>query len=456
MATQAVHATRGRILVVDDEAAVRDSLREWLRKDGHDVDTAQDASAALEALQANEAAYDVVLLDIKMPGMDGMELQERIHSFAPEVVIVMITAYAAVDTAVRALKSGAFDYLTKPFDPDQLSRLVANALQHARLLRENIQLRSSLGEGVPRWEIVGESSAMRQVFELVRNVAPTDATVLLRGESGTGKELVARAIHAHSRRRYFPLVAVNCGALAEGILESELFGHERGAFTGAHYRRKGKLEMADGGTLFLDEIGNIAMKTQMDLLRALETKSFTRLGGTENVHTDFRVVCATNRDLEKAVAEGEFREELYYRINVFSIQLPPLRERRGDIPLLVEHFVEHFALAMAKPVREVSPEALDLLVRHAWPGNVRELENAVERAMVVGKPPRLEAADFSLRLDEAPRSRSSEESLEKMEEVHIRDILDRHHWNITHAAAALGINRVTLYSKIRRYGLRRT
>jgi len=275
----------------------------------------------------------------------------------------------------------------------------------------------------------------------------------VRGESGTGKELVARAIHAHSRRRYFPIVAVNCGALAEGILESELFGHERGAFTGAHYRRKGKLEMADGGTLFLDEIGNIAMKTQMDLLRVLETKAFTRLGGNEVVHTDFRVICATNRNLEAAVASGDFREELYYRINVFTIHVPPLRERKSDIPLLVDHFVNRLALSMGKPVHEVSPEALDLVMRHNWPGNVRELENAVERAMVVGRAPRLEVADFSLRLGNGSETASSD-ALEEMERVHIREVLERHDWNITHAAGALGINRVTLYSKIRKYGLR--
>jgi DNA-binding NtrC family response regulator len=455
MTTQAVESgVHGRILVVDDESAVRDSLREWLRKDGHQVDTAADAPAALGVLQANDAGYDLVLLDIRMPGIDGMELQQRIHALAPELVVVMITAYASVDTAVQALKSGAYDYVTKPFDPDQLSRLVRNALQHGRLLRDNAQLRAALGDGPPRREIIGESAAMRQVFELVRCVAPTDATVLLRGESGTGKELVARAIHSHSKRRYFPLVAVNCGALAEGILESELFGHERGAFTGAHYRRKGKLEMADGGTLFLDEIGNIAMKTQMDLLRALETKSFMRLGGSEVVKTDFRVVCATNRDLEAAVATGEFREELYYRINVFTIQLPALRERKSDIPLLVDHFVQRFALSMAKPVREVSPEALDLLVRHDWPGNVRELENAVERAMVVGTPPRLEAADFSLQLGDAVAP-VADEMLDGIEKVHIRNVLDRYVWNITRSAAALGINRATLYSKIRRYGLRR-
>jgi len=443
---------QGSILVVDDEIAVRESLREWFRKDGHRVDTAADATEALKCLERRDASYDVVFLDIKMPGMDGMELQRRIREIAPDLLVVMITAYAAVDTAVRALKEGAYDYVTKPFDPDQLSVLVRNALQQRRLQAESAGKLDKIGD-TDLLEIIGQSPNMAEVYELVRTVAPTDATVLVRGESGTGKELVARAIHAHSRRRYFPIVAVNCGALAEGILESELFGHERGAFTGAHYRRKGKLEMADGGTLFLDEIGNIAMKTQMDLLRVLETKAFTRLGGNEVVHTDFRVICATNRNLEAAVASGDFREELYYRINVFTIHVPPLRERKSDIPLLVDHFVNRLALSMGKPVHEVSPEALDLVMRHNWPGNVRELENAVERAMVVGRAPRLEVADFSLRLGNGSETASSD-ALEEMERVHIREVLERHDWNITHAAGALGINRVTLYSKIRKYGLR--
>jgi DNA-binding NtrC family response regulator len=450
-----VNEDRGRILVVDDELAVRDSLQEWFRKDGHEVDTAEDATEALKKLEERGGAYDVALLDIKMPGMDGMELQRRIHDLVPDLVVIMITAYAAVDTAVAALKAGAYDYVTKPFDPDYLSHMIRNALRQRRLVDENARLRDKLSDIGPRFELIGESSQMKKIYELVLTVAPTDSTVLIRGESGTGKELVARAIHAHSKRRYFPIIPVNCGALAEGILESELFGHERGAFTGAHYRRKGKLEMADGGTLFLDEIGNIGMKTQMDLLRALETKQFTRLGGNEVVKTDFRVICATNRDLEKAVQDGDFREELYYRINVFSIALPPLRERKSDIPLLVDHFVGRFALAMGKPVKEVSPEALDLLMRYGWPGNVRELENAVERAMVVGRPPRLEAADFSLHLDNGLQ-RSAGETLDEMEAAHIRSVLEHYQWNISHSAEALGINRATLYNKIRKYGLRKS
>ena len=442
----------GRILVVDDEQSVRESLREWFTKDDHEVDTAADAKQALAKLQQDLGQWDVVLVDIKMPGMDGMELQRRIHALDPGIQVIMITAYAAVDTAIGALKAGAFDYVTKPFDPDLLSQLIRAALVERRAHRENRSVRKRLREA-PGTEIVGRSQKMQEVFELICTVAPTDSTVVIRGESGTGKELVARAIHARSKRCYFPLIPVNCGALAEGILESELFGHERGAFTGAHYRRKGKLEMANGGTLFLDEIGNIARKTQMDLLRVLETKQFTRLGGSEVVSVDFRVVCATNRNLERALQDGEFLEELYYRINVFTITLPALRERRGDIPLLVGHFIQKYGAVMNKPVEGLTPEALDRLMRHPWPGNVRELENAIERAMVVGEPPLLHGSNFALSLNGSVAHAG--ESLEDVELEHIRRVLHEQDWNITRSAQRLGINRVTLYNKIKKYGLRK-
>lgn len=443
---------RGRILVVDDEQSVRESLREWFLKDDHEVQTASDAQEALVKLQDRPGDWDVVLLDIKMPGMDGMELQRRIHGLDPAILVIMITAYAAVDTAVSALKAGAYDYITKPFDPDHLSQLIRAALAERHEHDDDRSVRKRLRE-THGTEIIGHSPSMQEVFDLIRTVAPTDSTVIIRGESGTGKELVARAIHARSKRCYFPLIPVNCGALAEGILESELFGHERGAFTGAHYRRKGKLEMAGGGTLFLDEIGNISKKTQMDLLRVLETKQFTRLGGNEIVNADFRVVCATNRNLEHALQEGDFLEELYYRINVFTIRLPALRERRVDIPLLVDFFVNKYGTAMNKPVEGVTPDALDRLMRHPWPGNVRELENAVERAMVVGRPPRLQAHDFSLHLNGGVNHAG--DSLEEVELEHIRRVLHEQDWNITRSAQLLGINRVTLYNKIKKYGLRK-
>lgn len=440
------------ILVVDDELSVRESLSGWFREDGYRVDVAAEANEALRKFQSGR--WDIVLLDIKMPGMDGIALQKRIREIDKNVVVIMITAYASVQSAVQALKDGAFDYLSKPFDPDELSTLIRNAVRQRQLLTENVQLREKVRELSRLDEIIGTSAQMKKVFELVQSVADTDATVVIHGESGTGKELVARAIHANSKRRYFPIVPVNCGALPEGILESELFGHEKGAFTGAQYRRKGKLEMANGGTLFLDEVGNISMKTQMDLLRVLEAKQFTRLGGNETVHVDFRTICATNRNLEKAVGEGSFREDLYYRINVFSIVLPPLRERRSDIPLLVQHFLRKYGLAMNKPIEEIAPEAMDLLIRHDWPGNVRELENAIERAMVVGKPPAIRPEDLPFQLLR-PSPSSTGDSIEDIQRVHIANILDRNNWNISRSAQVLKIDRVTLYNKIRKYGLRK-
>ncbi len=294
---------------------------------------------------------------------------------------------------------------------------------------------------------------MQKVFELIETVSRTDTTVMIRGESGTGKELVARAIHSNSERRFFPIVTLNCGAMPQGILESELFGHERGAFTGAHYRRKGRLELADQGTLFLDEIGNIDMKTQMDLLRVIETRQFARVGGNEIIKVDFRIICATNKDLERAINEGTFREDLYYRLNVFAISMPPLRERKSDIPLLAGYFAQKYAQAMAKPEASISPAAMDVLVRYNWPGNVRELENAIERAMVVGKSAAIQPDDLPFRLPEKNHSPQMG-SLASMERAYISDVLDRNNWNITRSAEILEIDRVTLYNKISKYGLR--
>jgi len=372
----------------------------------------------------------------------------------PSATIIFITAHASVDTAVRALKTGAFDYVTKPVDPDYLSHLIQNAIRQRALVNENIKLKEQLAEFPKLDEIIGESPAIQKVFELIHTVAKTDTTVMIRGESGTGKELIARAIHSNSERRYFPIVTINCGAMPEGVLESELFGHERGAFTGAQYRRKGKLELADQGTLFLDEVGNIDMKTQMDLLRVIETKQFTRVGGNETIKVDFRIICATNKDLEKAVQEGSFREDLYYRLNVFSIFIPPLRERKSDIPLLADYFVGKYARAMAKPISSISPEALDVLVRYDWPGNVRELENAIERAMVVGKPPAIGPQDLPFQLSEK-NSRPHTGSLAAMEKSHIASVLEQNNWNISRSAEILEIDRVTLYNKIHKYGLRK-
>jgi DNA-binding NtrC family response regulator len=439
------------ILVVDDELIVRESLSKWFREDGFRVDAAENAAAALRKLQAG--SWNLMLVDIKMPGMDGIELLQRVRQTNKEVIVIVITAFATVDTAVKALKEGAYDYITKPIDPDYLDHMVGKALQQQQLVRENQKLKDTVSELSETSEIVGESPEIKKVMELVHTVASTDTTVLIRGESGTGKELVARAIHAGSPRKYFPIVTVNCGAMTESLLESELFGHERGAFTGAQYRRKGKVELADGGTLFLDEIGNIDTKTQMDLLRVIETKQFTRVGGTEIVRSDFRVVCATNKDLECAVREGTFREDLYYRLNVFTIDLPPLRGRRGDIAKLAHFFLEKFCRQMNKKIQGFSPEAMLALKAHDWPGNVRELENAVERAVVVAQGDLIERNHLPLHA--VVTAQRDGKRLEDIEQRHIEQVLRENGWNVSRSAAILDIDRVTLYHKIEKFGLKR-
>jgi DNA-binding NtrC family response regulator len=441
-----------RILIVDDEEVVRDSLASWFREEGYEVDVAGSGKEALRMI--SEAEWDVYLLDIKMPGMDGLELQRRIREHVPGATIIIMTAYASVESAVEALKQGAHDYITKPFDPEDLARVVRNAAERKRLIRENEALRQSLEDMSKVVEVVGESQAMKHVMEQVARVAPTDATVLLLGESGTGKEVVARAIHAASPRRFMPIVVVNCGALPEGVLESELFGHERGAFTGAQYRRKGRIELADGGTLFLDEIGDIPPKTQLDLLRVLEEKKITRIGSNRPIPVDFRTIAATNRDLEAEVAAGRFREDLYYRLNVFSIRIPPLRERMEDVPVLVEHFVRKFCRSMNKPEKKVSPKAMELLMNYDWPGNVRELQNAVERAVVLSQGDELMPEDFPV-LERSRGRNAATQSLASVEEEHIRKVLQETGFNITRSAKILGIDRVTLYNKMKKYGIQR-
>jgi DNA-binding NtrC family response regulator len=439
------------IMIVDDELIVRDSLTKWFREDGYRVEAAESAAAALKKLQAR--CCMLMLVDIKMPGMDGIELLQRVKEIDKNVIVIIITAFASVDTAVKALKEGAHDYITKPIDPDHLDHIVEKALKQHELALENVRLRGVVSELAGASEIIGESPEMKKILGLIGTVAPADTTVMIRGESGTGKELVARAIHNGSGRKFFPIVTVNCGAMTETLLESELFGHERGAFTGAQYRRKGKVELADGGTLFLDEVGNIDAKTQMDLLRVIETKQFTRVGGTEVLKSDFRVICATNRDLEEAVKEGSFREDLYYRLNVFMIDVPPLRGRRGDVATLAHHFLEKYARQMNKQVRSFSPEAMHALKGYDWPGNVRELENAVERAMVVVTGPTIEKQHLPLHTLSANRERGKR--LTDVEQHHIEEVLKETAWNISRSASILGIDRVTLYHKIEKYGLKR-
>src|SRR5271167_1090763 len=434
------NGSRASLLVVDDERIVHDSLGKWFREEGYDIGIAESAREALQRMA--ERHWDAALVDIKMPGTDGIELQRRLKEIDPELAVIIMTGYASVETAVQALKNGAYDYVTKPFDPDDIAHVVHNALEHRRMARENVRLKEAVAEVVRPPELVGQSTAMKKVF---------DAIVLVTGDSGTGKELVARAIHAQSPRRFNPLVAIHCGALTETLLESELFGHEKGAFTGAQYRKKGKFEIAEGGTVFLDEIGDISLKTQTDLLRVLQEREITRVGGNQTIKVDFRAIAATNKDLPTLVKEGSFRPDLYYRLNVFHIEIPPLRERREDIPLLVDHFARKFSREMSKKITRVPPAAMNALQQYNWPGNVRELENAVERAMVVAQEPELREQDFTLRSKNGT-GLGDVRSLEEVERTHILRVLEECSGNQTHAAEVLGIDRVTLHHKLKKYG----
>lgn len=442
---------QGKLLIVDDELSVRDSLAKWFHEEGYDVGTAECASDALTRLA--EHSWDAALLDIKMRGTDGIELLGRIRELDPNLVVIMMTGYASVETAVAALKNGAYDYVTKPLDPDEIAHLVKKAISHKRTEQENLRLRETVAEVARPEEIVGQSAAMNRVFEAIETVGPTDATVLITGESGTGKELVARAVHHASPRRFHPLVVIHCGALTETLLESELFGHEKGAFTGAQYRKKGKFEIAEGGTVFLDEIGDINLKTQTDLLRVLQEHEIVRVGSNQPIKVDFRCVAATNKDLETLIEEGKFRPDLFYRLNVFRIELPALRERKDDIPALVNHFVHKFSQQMNKRITRVAPEAMNLLQQQPWTGNIRELENAVERAMVVSQEPELLDRDLAFKVAIVNgNSTASPTTLEDVEKSHILHVLEQTNWNQTRAAELLDIDRVTLHHKVKKYG----
>ena len=449
-----VETNKGRILIVDDEDVVRESLNQWFDSEGYTVNVASSGKDALTTVA--QAQFDLALLDIKMPGMDGIELQQHLVDADPDLTIVIMTGYGTVETAVQALKQGAYDYVTKPIDPDELSRLVAKAIEHRRTKHEVVRLRENLQEIFPSKEAIGRSAAMKKVLDMAETVAPTDATVLITGESGTGKEVIARAIHAASPRRHNPLVTIHCGALTETLLESELFGHEKGAFTGAQFRKKGKFEAADGGTIFLDEISDISLRTQTDLLRVLQEKEIVRVGGTQQIKVDFRCIAATNKDLQTLVKAGTFRPDLYYRLHVVAINMPPLRERREDIPLLANHFCQKFAAAMGRPdPPRIPPETMDLLMSYDWPGNVRELENAVERAMVINRSGTLRNSDFLLQTPQAVENGfSGGQKLDDVERAHIERVLRECGGNHSRAARVLDIDRTTLYSRLRRYGLK--
>ena len=447
---------KNRFMVVDDELIVRESLAAWLEKEGAAVDRAESGEQALDLMEGN--LYDIMFVDIKMPGMGGFGLLERVKKFFPTTVVVIITAYGTVEHAVEAMKLGANDFLVKPFDPEGLGLLVAKLLEHKRLLEETQYLRNEVSRC---WagpdEIIGRSASMIDLFDTIMEIANSESSILILGETGTGKELIARAIHANSKRMGGPFVPINCGAIPESLMESEIFGHEKGSFTGAIRPKKGLIEVAEGGTLFLDEVGEIIPKMQVDLLRVLQDRSFYRVGGVEAIKADFRLISATHRDLVQQAAQGAFRQDFFYRINVITLRVPPLRERREDIQLLVTYFLKRFARETNREVDSISDDAMKMLLDYDWPGNIRELENVVERAVVTSKKRVLATDSFAyLNPGVCVGIPSTPRSLEEAEIAHIRQILDEKDWNISHAAKVLQVDRTTLHKKIRRYGLERS
>ncbi len=439
-----------RILVVDDEPMVCLALTNWLEEENYLAKAVGGGPEAIASLR--EENWDIVLLDLRMPGMDGIEVLKQVQEIAPQTVVIMMTAYASIPGAVQAMKEGAYDYAVKPLDVDQLTLMLNRIVEHQQLITENILLRKSLTEQYEFEDIIGRSEAMQEVFETIKAVTDTNATVLITGETGTGKELVARAIHSNSSQRYGPFVAISCGALPETLLESELFGYEKGAFTGADRTKKGRFELAHGGTLFLDEIGDISMKTQIKLLRAIQEKSFRRLGGTDLIEIDARLITATNRDLVAAIDEGSFRSDLYYRLNVVSVQLPPLRERKDDVPLLAAHFMNKYNVEFNKKFDRVDRKAMDFMIDYHWPGNVRELENVIERAIVIAQGPEVSVKHLPFCNVEFPTTEEPQ-TLQEMERVHIEKMLARNDWNISKTARLLNIDRTTLHKKIKKFGL---
>ena len=440
------------IMIVDDEEIIRESFLHWFEKYGHRVETAASGFDALEKLE--KVSFEVLFVDIKMPGMNGIELLEKVKEEYPETIVIIITAYGSIETAVKAMQMGATDYLLKPFKPEQLSLVIEKAAHQKRLVSEYEYVKGRLDEITRFDNIIGQSAPMQKVFALIPEVAQSDASVMITGETGTGKELVAKAIHAKSKQSHLPFIALNCGAIPDTLLESELFGHQKGAFTGATHPRKGFLEVVSGGTLFLDEVGEISQKMQVDLLRVLEEKTIIRIGSREPIGVDFRLISATSRDLGIAVAENEFREDFFYRINVIMIDVPPLRKRKEDIPLLVEHFLDKYSHETTKRVDHTTADAIRLLKEYDWPGNVRELENAIERAVVLSKSRTLGSQDVAF-LGTAHPPSSTPRSLREMERNYIQETLENCDWNVTRASKILDINRVTLHKMIKRFDLKR-
>lgn len=460
---------KARILVVDDEEIVIRSCLRILGDDGDcEVEAVQDGLEALKKI--DDGHYDVLILDIMMPKMDGLEVLRRVKETHPDIDVIMVTGLSQIETAVRSMKLGAFDYLPKPFDPDELKLVVKRALERRQLLQENLELRSEVSSKYRFENIIGASPQMQNVYRLIAKCAPTNSTVMLTGESGTGKELVARAIHYNSLRKDKPFVAVDCNSLSENLLESEMFGHVKGSFTGAVVNKKGMFEVADSGTLFLDEIGNISLSTQAKLLRVIQEREFKAVGDTRTQSANFRLLTATNKDFKAMVADGTFREDLYYRINIFPIPIPPLRERRDDIPPLAFHFLKVFNEELVKKVTEFSEGAMSALVHHDWPGNVRELENTVHRAVILATDKVVRQAHLANIIEALPKldidvPRTSDElkrikkvtrekSVESIEKLFVLEALKRNAWNVTKSAEETGMQRANFQALMKKYDIR--
>lgn len=458
---------KARILIVDDEDVVIRSCRRILDGDGYEVSSVMDGAQALRRIDEN--GYDIVVLDIMMPGVDGLEVLQQVKERHPDIDVIMMTGLSQIKTAVHSMKLGALDYLSKPFDPDEFKMVVDRALERRRLMRENRDLKHEVNSKYRFENIIGSSPAMQNVYRLVAQCAPTNCNVLITGESGTGKEMIARAIHYNSLRRDQPFVAVDCNALSEQLLESELFGHVKGAFTGAVCSKKGMFEVARNGTLFLDELGNVSMQTQAKLLRVLQEHEFRAVGDTKTQTTNVRLVTATNKDLKAMVADGQFREDLYYRVNVFPIHVPPLRQRRDDIPALAFHFLKRFSAELQKPMSGFSDGAMSLLLDHDWPGNVRELENTVHRAVILASDDLVRQAHLASIIDPPPRldvevPRTSDElkrikklarvkSVENIEKMFIQETLRRNAWNVTKSAEETGMQRTNFQALMKKHNI---
>ena len=446
---------RANILIIDDEQAMRDTCQQTFSRDGNRVKVAEDGLMGLAMLK--KESFDLLILDLKMPGLSGMEVLGKIKQTDSEVIVIVITGYATVESAVEAMKKGAYDFISKPFTPESLRMIARRALETKRLAMENVLLQAELEESFESEAIIGQSKSMKEVEDFVLKVGPTDSIVLIHGESGTGKELIARAIHIHSMRKDKPFVVVDCGGLVENLFESELFGHVKGSFTGAIETKYGRFELANGGTLFLDEIGNISMNIQMKLLRVLQEQKISKVGSSQVIKVDVRIIAASNKDLQKAVKEGTFREDLFYRLNVVPIIVPPLRERKDDISLLANYFLRRYNKKRKKNIKSISERAMKALAEYDWPGNVRELENAIERAVVLTNKDVIEPRDllyYGLTVEKTlPSVVDKPQHLIDVEKEHIIKVLKIFNRHIGKTAKALGIDRKTLRLKIKRYGI---